>query len=220
MPLIGAIVALSLITAFVIARSQTSKSKRQPGPIITAAQANPSTYQPASRIPKPTIDSQKSEFTVTQNSDDFTQQLSHAYGFAVDSEAQKLYWTSSSTAAFKRADLDGAHVEEIRSNFEAPYHIVIENSFGHSMYFFSEGAIRKRQVDTQLNTETETLLLKIAKENIHGLGFDETLNQLYVGDKYGQINSIIELPSSDADQIDIRMTTRIARNHHSNSGNR
>lgn len=202
-PFLGVILLTGIIASLVLPHRQSEKSRQH----HTPAKPPPLTQSPSYKATKTAglpFNPKTRSLLENQNNHNFTQQLSQTYGFAIDPRQQKLYWTSSGDESFKRAELDGSHIEDIQSNFEAPYHIAIENSFGTELYYYSDGAIRRRVIDTQIGTDTEALLLKTPMARLHGLGYDESLNQLYLGDEHGQIHSIVELPSSESDQVKVR----------------
>lgn len=125
---------------------------------------------------------------------DFLAELNNPYGFSIEPLSQKLIWTSSGDETFKVANPDGTDVTAVQTNFEAPYHIKVENPFGYTLYFYADGMLIKKVVDTQLGEESEEVLLELKEQKIHGLGFNEKQGVLYLGDQFGQPALIVSLP--------------------------
>jgi len=127
----------------------------------------------------------------------FLDQLSTPYGFALDPIHQRLLWTSSGNETFMFANLDGKMPSAIQSSFEEPYPIKVETSFGYKLLFVADGALKLKEYDLQLQTNSEVVLLELDTQEVHGLGFDEALDTIYIGDQYGQPAFVIVLPYDD-----------------------
>ena len=138
----------------------------------------------------------------------FLDQLKTPYGFSIEPFHNRLIWTSSEEATFKLARIDGAEITVITSNFEEPYLLKIDNSFGHTLFFHSEGRLIKKAFDAQLGSELESVLLDLGEQKIHGLGFDESSNILFIGDQYGQVSNAINL--TDDGNIIVKNTILIS----------
>lgn len=121
------------------------------------------------------------------------------YGIRVDHQHRKRIWTSARDAQFKRSELDGSNIEAIESSFDASYAIKIENSYAEEYLFISDGALYRRLIDQQSAEDVQQKLLSLNGRNVHGLGFDSELGLIYLGDQFGQIALVIELPESDDD---------------------
>jgi hypothetical protein len=136
----------------------------------------------------------------------FLNQLSTPYGFARDPIHHRLIWTSGANETFMSAKLDGSEVTTIQSNFEDPYLIRIETPYGHKMLFYADGSLRLREIDSQMNTSSETVLLRLQEQQLHGLGFDDDVNTVYIGDQFGQPSLAILIPTDDQPVVAISMT--------------
>lgn len=131
--------------------------------------------------------------TFPVNDQSFLENLNIPYGFAIDPIHNRLIWTSSSNETFMWANLNGSEITSVESNFEEPYHIQIETSFGYDLFFLDNGALKQITVDTQLGSSSEKTLLDVDQNNVHGLGFDDVWNTLYIGDQFGRPNYAISL---------------------------
>lgn len=136
----------------------------------------------------------------------FLDQLSIPYGFANDPIHNRLVWTSGGNETFMSANLDGSEVATIQSNFEDPYLIRFETPYGHKILFYADGSLRLKEIDSQMDTTSETILLKLQEHELHGLGFDDVLNTVYIGDQFGQPTLAILIPSDDEPIVAIPMT--------------
>lgn len=137
--------------------------------------------------------------------EEFLSQLNQPYAFGVDPTSRRLIWTSAGDETFKTANSDGSDIRAIPTNFEDPYDLEIDSSFGHTLFLISEGTVRRRTVDLQANTHTDTVLFTLPTETIHGLGYDEHTNMLYLGDSLGRPRFAISL--SDEPKITIKTIT-------------
>jgi len=136
----------------------------------------------------------------------FLDQLSTPYGFANDFIHDRLIWTSSGNETFMSANLDGSEVSKIQSNFESPYPIRIETPYGHKMLFYADGSLRLRETDRQMDSSTETVLLRLQEHEFHGLGFDNVANTVYIGDHFGRPSLAVLIPIDDEPVVAIPMT--------------
>jgi hypothetical protein len=127
----------------------------------------------------------------------FLDQLSTPYGFANDPIHDRLIWTSGGNGTFMSAKLDGSEITAIQSNFEDPYLIRIETPYGHKMIFYADGSLRLREIDNQMDTSSQTVLLSLQESELHGLAFDDLVNTVYIGDQFGQPSLAILIPAGD-----------------------
>ena len=126
-------------------------------------------------------------------SEKFLTQLNQPYAFGIDPTSSRLIWTSAGDETFKTANTDGTDIRVILTNFEDPYELRIDSSFGHTQLFVSGGKVLRRSVDLQAGTHTDAVLLTLTEEASHGLGYDETSNTLYLGDHLGRPRFAISL---------------------------
>jgi hypothetical protein len=136
----------------------------------------------------------------------FLDQLSTPYGFANDPIHNRLVWTSGGNETFMSANLDGSEVATIQSNFEDPYLIRFETPYGHKILFYADGSLRLKELDSQTDTTSETVLLKLQQHELHGFGFDDVVNTVYISDQFGQPSLAILIPSDDDPVVAIPMT--------------
>ncbi len=132
------------------------------------------------------------------------------YGFAFVPNLEKFIWTNSDKSTFEMADADGSNVIEIKSNFEEPFHIKVDHFFGYYLFFYADGAIWRKDIDTQTSTTTDTKLLDLGSFEPHGMGLNDATDLLFIGDHYGQINRLIRL-NRDGDVIDQQSIPSLVR---------
>ncbi|RBP50612.1 hypothetical protein [Arenicella xantha] len=140
--------------------------------------------------------SSPSEFVKVPDWQAFIADLNAPYGFAIEPIGNRLIWSSSGDATFKTANQDGSQVTSLLSNFENPFELLVESSFGHTRYLYLDGAIQVQTVDTELDTRDDRVLLNLPSQPLHGMGFDEATNTLYLGDQYGRPALAIDLSAN------------------------
>jgi hypothetical protein len=137
--------------------------------------------------------------------DEFLSQLNQPYAFGVDPTSQRLIWTSAGDETFKSANSDGSYIRVIPTNFEDPYDLRIDTSFGHTLYLISDGRLQRRTFDFESGTHTDTSLLTLPSEAVHGLGYDDQSNTLYLGDSLGRPRFAISL--NDEQKLTVKTIT-------------
>ena len=120
------------------------------------------------------------------------------YGFAQLHESGQIIWTNALSEQFKLASNLGRNVRPIQSSFEAPYALLLKSFFGHTTLVVEDDAIRWWSVDEQLNESERGVVLNLQGREVHGLGYDQDTQRLYVGDAQGQVAFYIEWPSAQS----------------------
>ena len=119
------------------------------------------------------------------------------YGRSEHPNDASIVWTNARTALFEVTDSSDNVSRGIYSNFEAPYALQIDDFFGYSIVYLQGDELRRRQVDKQLGTDTETLLTQLAITNAHGLGYDQQSGRLYIGDEFGRAAYSLNWPTDN-----------------------
>lgn len=200
-------VAITLVAALWGLQTQNRAIGQPAKPLGLERESSPSLNAPvttqAQQAPVPVDETQNHP---VYESRDFLAQLNQPYAFGIVAPSgTSLIWTSAGDQTFQVANRDGSSIRDIQSNFEDPYDLRIDTSFGHTLYLISDGQLQRRTLDFESETHTDMSLLTLPSEAIHGLGYDDQSNTLYLGDSLGRPRFAISL--SDEPKITIKTIT-------------
>jgi len=125
--------------------------------------------------------------------------LERPYGLSYDKKNQLLVWTSSADEVVRVLSNQGLQYD-LTSAFDFPYTIVNSSKESNIAYTLKKNQLVKI-IQNKFSDTAKEKILTMVEVSSRGLSFDEKMQTLYIGDKYGRMSYRFDLRTNEFSKL-------------------